>query len=133
MKKLTTAVAVLVALAATSMAIAKTVSLKGTYKTVITGKGPGTLNGGLDGTWKFKLTSSSYKVSLGSKPQVQGNYTISGSTISFTDTGGPAKCAGTGKYKFKLTGDKLKLTKISDAMACIGRDDVLTHTLTNVS
>jgi hypothetical protein len=123
------AVVLLIALTATSVAFAAS-TLSGTYTTKISGKGANTLMGALDGTWKLKLKNGKYTVSLGSKAEVNGNYTIKGNTISLTDTGGPAKCPGTGKYKFKISGNSVTLTKVKDAKACVGREDVLAHKLT---
>jgi hypothetical protein len=125
------AVVLLIALTATSVAFAAS-TLSGTYTTKISGKGANTLKGALDGTWKLKLKNGKYTVSLGSKAEVNGNYTIKGNTISLTDTGGPAKCPGTGKYKFKISGTSATLTKVKDAKACVGREDVLAHKLTKV-
>jgi hypothetical protein len=63
------------------------------------------------------------------KAVTHGDYTIKGTTISLTDKGGPDKCKGTGKYKFKLAGKTLTFTKISDTPACVGRSAVLAHKL----
>jgi hypothetical protein len=127
MKKLATALAVFVALAAASIAVAKTATLSGTYKTKITGKGPNTLMGILDGTWKIKLSNGTYTVTNKGKAEVNGDYKIKGSTISLTDDGGPAKCKGTGKYSFVLSGKTLTLMKVSDTKSCLGRQEVLAH------
>lgn len=132
MKRVATVVALLATLVVTSAAFAA--GLAGTYKTVIKGKGPNTLNGAVDGTWTFVLKGGKYKVTLkGKGVEVKGNYKIKGKTISFTDTGGPAKCAGTGKYKFKIKGKTVTLTKVSDSSSCAGRQAVLAHKLKKVS
>ncbi len=132
MKRIATVIALLALLVVASAALAK--GITGAYKVTITGKGPNTLNGGLDGTWTLALKNGKYKVTLkGKGVQVTGNYKIKKSTISLTDTGGPAKCTGTGKYKFSLKKKTMTLTKISDTKACIGRQDVLAHKLTKVS
>jgi hypothetical protein len=130
-KRLFMAASILVALIVASVAFAAG-TLSGTYTTKITGKGANTLNGGLDGTWTLKLKNGEYTVKLGRKAEDNGNYTIKGSTISLTDTGGPGKCKGTGKYKFKISGNSVTLTKLKDAKACVGREDVLAHKLTKV-
>jgi hypothetical protein len=130
-KRLIIAVSILVALTVASVAFAAS-TLSGSYTTKITGKGANTLNGALDGTWTLKLKNGKYSVKLGPKAEVHGNYTIKGNTISITDTGGPAKCKGTGKYKFKIKGSSATLTKVKDSKACVGREDVLAHKLTKV-
>ena len=138
MKRSALIAAILAVLALSATAFAATTSLTGTYKTTITGKGANTLNGLIDGTWTGKFTKSGYKViwktTTGkTTTEVAGTYTISGSTISLTDKSGPAKCPGTGKYKFKLTSTTLSFTKISDNnKKCGGREAVLAHKLTKV-
>ena len=37
------------------------------------------------------------------------------------------RLSGTGKYKFKLTGNRLRFTVISDSSSCAGGKDVLTR------
>jgi len=128
-KRLIAAVATLVVLVAATVALAAT-SLTGTYTTKITGKGANTLKGGLDGSWKLTLKSGKYSVIWNGKAAVSGAYKIKGTTISLTDKSGPDKCKGTGKYKFKLAGKTLTLTKISDTKACAGREAVLAHPFT---
>lgn len=133
MKRFATMLALLVALLATSVAVAASAGLHGTFTTTITGKGPNTLNGALDGHWKLVLRKGKYNVSDNGKSLAKGNYTIKKSTITLNDTSGSGKCKGTGKYKFKLKNKTLTVTKISDAKACIGRQDVLAHKLTKVA
>ena len=129
MKRLIAAVATLIVLVGATVALAAT-SLSGTYTTKITGKGANTLKGGLDGAWKITLKSGKYTATWKGKAAVNGAYTIKGTTISLTDKGGPDKCKGTGKFKFKLAGKTLTLTKIRDTKACAGRDAVLAHPFT---
>ena len=85
------------------------------------------------GTWVITFTKGHYKVTANGHPAVKGKDTIKKNKISLTDTGGPGKCNGTGKYKFKLTAGKLKFTKISNTKSCAGRAAVLSHTFTKVS
>ena len=127
MKRFTAIVAAVALLAAVPVALAASAP-SGTYKTVLTGTGP------LVGTWKVTFKSGKYSVTDNGNAVVHGKYKISGADISLTDTGGPAKCPGTGKYTFKLKGTKLTFHKVKDqAAACIGRVDVLTtHPLTKV-
>ncbi len=68
-----------------------------------------------------------------------GKFQVAGSTITFTDTTPVGKshligCPGHGKYRFKLSGKKLKFTLISDpAKRCHNRIIVLTsHSFTKV-
>ena len=130
MKRIVTAIALLAALAVTAVAVASTAKLSGTYTTKISGKGPNTASGGLDGSWKLVLKKGKYNVSLNGHAVVNGKYTIKASTISITDTGGSGKCAGTGKYKFTIKGSKLTFKKISDTKSCTDRSEVLAHTFT---
>jgi Lipocalin-like domain len=103
------------------VAVAAATSLSGTWKETMH---PSTA---LGGTWTFKATSSKYTVSDTGQFVDRGKYSIKGNKVSFNDTGGPAKCPGTGVYKFKLKGNKLKFTLVSDKnAACAGRRGVLT-------
>ncbi len=74
-----------------------------------------------------------YQASYQRPLAVTGKNRVKRNKIWFTDTGGPGRCRGTGKYKFKLTMGKLKFTKISDTKSCAGRAAVLSHTFTKVS
>jgi hypothetical protein len=105
MKRIFTAAVVVAALTLCSVAVAAAGSLKGT----------------------LKATGSKYTVSVDGQSVDRGKYTIKGHKASFTDTGGPAKCPGTGVYKFKVKGKTLKFTLVSDKnAACAGRRGVLT-------
>jgi hypothetical protein len=116
---------------AASTALAAT-TLSGTYQTKITGKGAYSLKGGLDGTWTINVTKGKYTVKLNGKSVIKGKDVISGSHVTLTDTSGPFKCKGTGKYSFKLSGKSLTFKKIRDTAACVGRADVLAHKFTKV-
>jgi hypothetical protein len=132
MKKIFTAVVVVVSLALCSVAVAAVSSrLNGTYKTTVNSTA---LGGALNGTWTVKLKNGAYHVADNGHPIVHGKYTIKGSKISLKDTGGAGKCPGTGVYKFKVSGKSVTMTKFHDASACIGRETVLTSApLTKVS
>jgi hypothetical protein len=127
MKKLAIAAAVIAA-AVPSVAIAAG-GLSGTYKTTVHTTA---LGGALNGTWKIKFTSNGYMVSFGGKVVVSGRNAYNGPRIVFNDTSGADKCSGSGVYTYKLTGNKLTFTKVSDTQSCIGRQLVLKGTLTKV-
>lgn len=127
MKRLAVALTALLLLTLTASALA-TGTLSGKYKTVI--KNDTDLGGALNGTWVLKAKSGHYQATDNGNLVVKGKYKIKGSKITLNDTGGPGKCSGTGKYKFKLSasGSKVSFTLISDpAASCAGRKDVLTH------
>lgn len=123
MKRLVTAVVFMAAFTLCSVAVAAA-NLNGTWKETIHSSA---LQGELNGTWTFKADDGVYHVSDNGRAIVHGNYTIKGKKISLKDTGGSAKCPGTGVYKFKVSGKSLKFTLVSDKnAACIGRRGVLT-------
>jgi hypothetical protein len=131
MKRLMALVAVLTALTGASVALA--VGGLGKFETKLTGKGATTEHGKLDGTWTIDLsspTSGVVKLTWNGENGGGGRYAISGSTITLTPKKNGA-CKTKGKYTFKLTGNTLTFTKISDT--CTQRRDVLTaHPLTKV-
>jgi hypothetical protein len=133
MKRFALAVSVLAALGLCSVALA-TSNLSGTYKTKVHSSA---LGGVLKGTWTIKFSGmvagskqSVYTVTDNGVKATHGINTIKGNKISFKDTGGKDSCLGagtTGHYKFKLKGNKLKFTKISETKGCgQGRLIVLT-------
>jgi hypothetical protein len=132
MKRIFTALVVVVSLALCSVAAAAaSSSLSGTYKTTVNST---VLGGALNGTWTVKLKNGAYHVADNGHPIVHGKYTIKGNKISLKDTGGTGRCPGTGVYKFKVSGKSVTMTKVHDAAACIGRKTVLTSgPLTKVS
>jgi len=132
MKKIFTAIVVVLSLALCSVAAAAVGSkLNGTYKTTVNST---VLAGALNGTWTVKLKNGVYHVADNGHPIVHGKYTIKGSKISLKDTGGTGRCPGTGTYKFKVSGTSVTMTKVHDKAACIGRETVLTSgPLTKVS
>jgi hypothetical protein len=115
--------ALVVALALVPAALAAG-SLNGTYKTTITGD---RFKGAVNGKWKLVLTTGHYAAYHNGTLAVKGVDRVASTQITITDTGGPDKCVGTGKYSYKLTGTTLTFKKISDAPACAGRADVLSH------
>ncbi len=61
-------------------------------------------------------------------PKVPGTYAISGNKVTLCSGNRPGRLPASGTYKFKITGNKLKFTVVSDSNpACVGRMDVLTH------
>jgi hypothetical protein len=132
MKRIFTAVVVVLSLALCSVAAAAvSSSLNGTYKTTVNST---VLNGALNGTWTVKLKNGAYHVADNGHAIVHGKYTIKGKKISLKDSGGEGKCPGTGVYRFKVSGKSVTFTKVHDATACIGRATVLTSgPLTKVS
>jgi hypothetical protein len=131
MKRLTVAVVAAMLAASVSVALAAS-GLSGKYKTVIHNNH--LLHGGLNGTWVLKLSHGDYHMTLNGEPAVHGTFTINKNVISLKDSPGPGSCPTTGKYKFKVAGDSLKFTLVSDSTSsnCIGRVDVLKHTFTKV-
>jgi hypothetical protein len=126
----TAALALTLAAVATGVALASG-GLSGTFKTTI--KGDSALGGQLNGTWTIKFKNGTYHVTSNGHAVTHGRFAISGKDISLTDTGGTAKCNGTGTYKFKLSGSTLKFTKLMDTKSCIGRQGVLSHPFTKVT
>ena len=134
MKRLTSFAALCAALGIVSVALAAT-TLSGTFKTTIKGKGEGTLNGYLDGTWKITFKDGTYNATVNGKAAVHGEYKLgpppSGypswtGSITLNDKGGPDSCKGTGKYGFTLSGKNLSFFLLSDPKkACEGRVEVL--------
>jgi hypothetical protein len=120
---------VLAVLALVPVALAAS-TLNGAYKTTIKGSKFGAA---INGRWKLKLSTGHYRALHNGTLVVKGVDTVVGHKITLTDTGGPGKCKGTGNYRYQLAGDKLTFTKISDAKACAGRQEVLKHTFKRVS
>ncbi|MGO9498808.1 MAG: hypothetical protein ACLQA5_19160 [Solirubrobacteraceae bacterium] len=125
MKRLTTLAAMLLTLAAVPLALAA--GGPGKFETKITGKGANTEQGLLDGTWTIDLanpTAGPLKLTVNGHLKGGGKYTISGTTITLTPKKG-GECKGKAKYTFKLSGNTLTFTPITDT--CAVRRDVLTY------
>jgi hypothetical protein len=101
----------------------------GTYKTTVH---TSVLGGALNGSWTLQLKNGKYAVKDAGRAAVNGSYKITGSKMSWTDSGGPDACKGTGVYKFKASGKTLKFTKVSDTNLCFGRQIVLSGKFTKV-
>jgi hypothetical protein len=123
MKRVVIALTVAALLLVASVAVAKS-SLVGSWQTKIA-------TGSLKGTWVLKVAKTTYTASWNGKRIVGGTYTLKANKISLTDKGKGA-CKGTGVYKYKITGNKLKFTKVSDTKSCAARSTVLSHTFTRV-
>jgi hypothetical protein len=131
MKRLATLGAILLTFPAASVALGS--GGLGKFESKITGKGPKTDKGRLDGTWTIKLgssTSGPLHLAVNGKSKGGGTYAIKGYSITFTPKKG-GSCTTKGKYTFTLLGKKLTFTKMSDS--CAVRFDVLTaHAWTKV-
>src|SRR5947209_15727746 len=117
MRRIALVVGLILALGATTTALAaggKTKGvLKGKYQTKISGTKA--FGGILNGTWVLSVGSGHYSVSKNGKFQVAGKDQIKGHVIVLRDKKGPASCKGvTGKYRYSLSGRKLTFKKISD-------------------
>jgi hypothetical protein len=125
MKRVTTLLALLLSLTAASIATAA--GGPGKFETKIIGQGAKAAHGMLDGTWTIDLAnahSGHIDLTRNGKSLGGGRYVISGSTIKLTPKKG-GKCTTKGKYRFKLSGNTLTFTAISDT--CKTRKDVLTY------
>jgi hypothetical protein len=132
MKRVALFGAILMALSVVSVALAA--GGLGKFESKITGTGPKTDNGQVDGTWTIDLKSSTsgpLNLTRNGKNIGGGTYAISGSKITLTPKkGGSGKSKG--KYTFKRSGQTLTFTKISDS--CTVRLDVVTaHSWKKVS
>lgn len=78
--------------------------------------------------WSIKYDDNSrVTVSRDGSTVVEGTYKVTGDLLEVTDEKGPMACGGeqkTGKYKWKLEGKNLTLTKVDDE--CGGRANALT-------
>jgi hypothetical protein len=121
----------LLAMMAMSSVAAAAGTLSGTYQTKIGAK---PLGGQLKGTWTIKFSHGNYKVSENGATMVRGKYTISHGKLSLGHESGKAACPGTGTYTYKISGKKLKFTRVSDGTApCAGRAAVLAGHFTKIN
>jgi hypothetical protein len=127
MKRFALAVSVIAALSLCSVALAAS-TLSGTYKTKVNSTAQG---GFLNGTWTIKFKNGHYTVTDNGMVVIHGKDTIKGSKITLQDTSGKFACRGkksAGTYKFKVTGKKVKFTKVKESTksCAAGRVVVLT-------
>lgn len=129
MKRFATVLSIVAMLSVTGTASAAG-TLHGTYRTKI---GDNVLGGQLKGTWTIAFNNGAYTVSRGRSAVVLGKYSITKNKVSLSHETGPLSCKSTGTYTFKLTGRKLKFTRVSDSSAsCAGRVAVLSGKFTKV-
>ena len=130
MKRFALVVSVIAALGVCSVALAAS-SLSGSYKTKITSTA---LGGALKGTWTLKLKGGVFTAAEGSAVRAQGKYSVKGSKITFRGKPSSGGCNTPGVYKFKLTGAKLKFTRVSGSStgACMPRAIILAGSFTKV-
>lgn len=124
MKRVAMFGAIVVALTAASVALAA--GGLGKFESKITGTGPKTDHGMVDGTWKIDFkspTSGPLNLTDNGHDVGGGTYAISGSKITFTPKKG-GSCTTKGKYSFMRSGNTLTFTRITDS--CTVRFDVLT-------
>src|ERR1700678_3454132 len=122
MKRLATIASFLVALGLCSVALGAS-TLSGTYKAKIHTTA---LHGQLNGTWTIAFKNGAYTVTDNGKAVIHGKYTLDADKITLRDKSGPDACPAPGTYRFTLTGDALKFTKVSDSNPqCVGRVTVL--------
>jgi hypothetical protein len=124
MKRLVTLTATLLALTAVPLALAS--GGLGKFKTTLTGNGPNTEHGQLDGTWTIDLsnpTSGHLNLTVNGEQKGGGKYLISGSTITLTPKH-RGKCTTKATYTFTRTGNRLTFTPLRDT--CAVRRYVLT-------
>jgi len=97
-------------------------SIAGRYTGVVLGKTPASLNG----QWELDFDATgAYTIMKEGKKMVTGKAKVAAGTITFADTGGPAKCPKPGKYKWSLKGG-LSLTFKAVGDTCANRKTVLT-------
>ena len=115
------ATAIVTATALTATAAASS-GLNGTWATTVP-------SGITQGKWAISFASPSYAVSYRGTVGARGHYTVSGNKITFNDKSGTLACSGPGVYRFKLSGNKLSFSRVSDgAVNCFGRREVLAQT-----
>jgi hypothetical protein len=131
-KKLAAFLLVGAALALAVAAAAATSPLHGVWQTSVKSSVPV-----LQGTWLLSFApNGAYAVVKEPNTKtlmVGGTSTVAGGTVTMTDKEGPASCTGStarARYSFKITGNKLRLTKISET--CSGRGAILAGAFTRV-
>jgi hypothetical protein len=129
MRRFVLATVVIACLAPTALALAATAPT-GTFKAEITSNLYG---GSLKGPWTITFKNGAYTVTDRGSTVIHGDFTVSGTRMTFADKSGKDICLGAGTYTFKLAGSTLKFTKIKDTKACAARSAVLAGNFTKTS
>jgi hypothetical protein len=124
MKRIAIAATAVAVLAFSPAAVASG-TITGRYKAKVTSAA---LGGAVKGTWTLNFKKSG-SVTITDNANVVGHstFSVTGAKIKL---GPGAGCSGSGTYKFKLTGKKLKFRLLKDA--CAGRKIVLSSTFRKV-
>jgi hypothetical protein len=124
LKRLAVAAVVIVALAASSVALAAG-GVSGTYRTTINSPAQ------LKGKWTLTLAKSgTYTVAVNGKALARGRYSTTGKTITFVE--GRSGCGGSGLYAWQKAGRTLTFKRKREAASCPERAAVLAHRFTQV-
>ncbi len=93
----------------------------------------GTWNSGLGGmTLKFDSTMETYTMELQNQTTYQGDYTVSGQSVTFENAFGSQVCPGVkGIYNFNVLANSVEFLVIEDQ--CTARRDHLRGTWTSTS
>ena len=91
----------------------------------------GTWNSGLGGmTLKFDSTMGTYTMDLQNQTTYEGDYTVSGQSVTFENAFGSQMCPGVkGIYNFNVLANSVEFLVIEDQ--CTARRDQLRGTWTN--
>ncbi|MEM7123004.1 MAG: hypothetical protein AAF563_17115 [Pseudomonadota bacterium] len=91
----------------------------------------GTWNSGLGGmTLKFDSTMGTYTLDLQNQTSYEGDYTVSGQSVTFENAFGSQMCPGVkGIYNFNVLANSVEFLVIEDQ--CTARRDQLRGTWTN--
>jgi hypothetical protein len=102
----------------------------GTYQTTI--KNPASLKG----VWRIVFHARTDTDLLNGNKVASGRYRISGTSITFAQpavpSGAPETCRTPGKYTFRLSGKRLRFTKVSDPCNSV-RSELLSHRFIHLS
>lgn len=113
-----------VALLTAGVAAASAASLRGTYRTTITGQPPA-----LNGNWRLEFLSGGtlHIVRNGKLVVVSKATQLTGKRLRFSDRSGSYACSPSeakGTYTYRLSGRRLTFAMVADK--CLGRRLVLT-------
>jgi hypothetical protein len=116
-----------------TLLVASSAGLPGTYATRIVGTGSPLL----DASWRVQLSAHDYRIVRNGRLAVSGKLLVAGTTVTFTDTGGPVKCraavaVGSYTYSFLKNDGTTYLRLRVRRDLCAGRRAVLTKLLARV-